>query len=204
LAWFIPYLFVDEGNTIATGREVYGFNKQAAVFAKAQEIQTPQFNADVLGFQHFAPDAIARRERLLELSSPVSQISQSQWNDWETAKSDLASMLVPQIRNDLGEGPVALVTETILQNSRLVFLKQFRDTANPQKACYQSIVEAPLQLQTFHEGGFFSQPHEMKLYALESHPLIQTLGLKERQTSGAGAWLKVDFILGLGTEYRLT
>ncbi|HEX2995117.1 MAG TPA: hypothetical protein VHP14_09835, partial [Anaerolineales bacterium] len=47
LAWFIPYLFVDEGNTIATGREVYGFNKQAAVFAKAQEIQTPQFNADV-------------------------------------------------------------------------------------------------------------------------------------------------------------
>ncbi|HMB24267.1 MAG TPA: hypothetical protein VKP08_15595, partial [Anaerolineales bacterium] len=135
LAWFIPYLFVDEGNSIATGREVYGFNKQAAVFDKAQDIQTPQFSADVLGFQHFAPDAIARKERLLEISSPVTQTSQSQWNDWETAKSELASMLLPQIRNDLGEGPVALVTRTVLQNSRLVFLKQFRDTADPQKAC---------------------------------------------------------------------
>src|SRR5512138_555730 len=135
LAWFIPYLFVDEGNSIATGREVYGFNKQVAVFDKAQDIQTPQFSADVLGFQHFAPDAIARKERLLEISSPVTQTSQSQWNDWETAKSDLSAMLLPQIRTDLGEGPVALVTRTVLQNSRLVFLKQFRDTADPQKAC---------------------------------------------------------------------
>ncbi|HMB24268.1 MAG TPA: hypothetical protein VKP08_15600 [Anaerolineales bacterium] len=58
-------------------------------------------------------------------------------------------------------------------------------------------------MQTFHGGAFFSQPHEMKLYALDSHPLMQTLGLKGQQTSGAGAWLKVDFILGLGTEYRL-
>src|SRR5512145_1765446 len=71
LAWFIPYLFVDEGNSIATGREVYGFNKQTAAFDKAQDIQTPRFNAEVLGFQHFAPDAIARRERLLEISSPA-------------------------------------------------------------------------------------------------------------------------------------
>jgi len=29
LAWFLPYLLVDEGNAIATGREVFGFNKLA-------------------------------------------------------------------------------------------------------------------------------------------------------------------------------
>ena len=202
LAWFIPYLFVDEGNSIATGREVYGFNKQAAALDKAQDIQTPQFSADVLGFQHFASDAIAQKERLLEVHS-LAQTSQSQWNDWETAKSNLAGMLLPQIRNDLGEGPVAWVTEAVLQNSRLVFLKQFRHTADPQKACYQAIVEAPLQLKTFQGGGSFNQLLEMKLHPLESHPLAQTLGLKEVQSSGAGAWLKVDFILGLGTEYRL-
>ncbi|HSB01551.1 MAG TPA: hypothetical protein VLE49_12945 [Anaerolineales bacterium] len=203
LAWFIPYLFVDESNSIATGREVYGFNKQAAAFGKTQDIQAPQFRADVLGFQHFAPEAIAQKERLLEVHSPAPQTSQSQWNDWETAKSDLSGMLLPQVRHDLGEGIVAFTAQTILQNIRLVFLKQFRHAAEPQKACYQAIVEAPLQLKTFQGGGFFSQPNEMNLRPLESHPLAQKLGLKEQQVSSMGAWLKVDFILDLGTEYRL-
>ncbi len=203
LAWFIPYLFVDEGNSIATGREVYGFNKQAATFVKAEDIQTPQFSADVLGFQHFAPEAIAQKERLLEVHSPIPQISQNQWSDWETAKRDLSTMFLPQMRNDLGEGTVAFAADAILQNIQLVFLKQFRHTADPRKSCYQTIVEAPLELKTFYGGGFFSQSNEMILRPLESHPLAQKLGLKEGQTSGAGAWLNVDFILGLGTEYRL-
>src|SRR5512140_109880 len=143
LAWFIPYLFVDESNSIATGREVYGFNKQAAAFSKAQDIQSPQFSADVLGFQYFGPESIAQKERLLEVHSPAPQASQSQWNDWETAKADLAGALLPQVRGDLGDGIVAFVAEAALQNIPLVFLKQFRHAAEPQKACYQAIVEAP-------------------------------------------------------------
>jgi hypothetical protein len=203
LAWFIPYLLVDEGNAIATGREVYGFNKQAATFGKVLDIQTPQFSTDVLGFQYFAPEAIAQKERLLEVYSSAPHPPKSQWNDWETAKSNLSGMLLPQVRNDLGEGIVAFATQAALQNIPLVFLKQFRHAADPQKACYQAIIEAPLQLKTFHSGGFFSQAHEMNLRSLESHPLAQKLGVKEQQASNMGVWLKVDFILGLGTEYQL-
>ena len=203
LAWFIPYLLVDEGNAIATGREVYGFNKQAATFEKVQDIQSPRFSAEVLGFEHFAPEATARKERLLEISSAVAQSTLGQWNDWETAKSDLSSMLLAQARSDLDDGIIAFTAQAALGNIPLVFLKQFRDATQPQKACYQVIVEAPLQIQTFHNGGFFSQPGEMSLRPLESHPLIQRLGLKESQTSGMGVWLKVDFTLGLGMEYLL-
>jgi hypothetical protein len=204
LAWFVPYLFVDESNAIATGREVYGFNKQAAAFDKTTDIQTPQFSADVPGFRHFASEAIAQKERLLDVHSPAAQKSQSQWNDWETARGNLVEALLPQLRTDLGEGIPAFVAQAILQNIRLVFLKQFRHTAEPRKACYQTIVEAPLQLKTFRGGGFFSQSHEMNLHSLESHPLAQKLGLKEQQVSNVGVWLKVDFVLGLGTEYQLT
>jgi hypothetical protein len=200
LAWFLPSLLVDEGNAIATGREVYGFNKQAAAFDKAQDIQSPQFSAEVLGFRRFGPEVVAQKESLLEVSSPAPQTSQSQWTDWETAKRDLARELLPQVRNDLGAGLVAFAAQAALQNIPLVFLKQFRQAANPQKACYQTLVEAPLQLKTFQAGGFFSQPHEMNLRPLESHPLAQKLGIKEHQISSAGVWLKVDFILGLGTE----
>ncbi len=203
LAWFIPYLFVDESDALVTGREVYGFNKQAATFSKAQDIQIPQFSADVLGFRHFASEAVAQKERLLDVSSPTAQKSQGQWNDWEMAKSNLAGTLVPQIRNDLGEGIPAFVAQALLQNIRLVFLKQFRHVTDTRKACYQSIVETTLQLKTFQGGGFFSQPHAMSLHPLESHPLAQTLGMREQQMSSLGAWLKLDFILGLGTEYQL-
>ncbi|PKN93848.1 MAG: hypothetical protein CVU44_08520 [Chloroflexi bacterium HGW-Chloroflexi-6] len=203
LAWFIPYLLVDENNAIATGREVYGFNKQAASFKKVQDIQSPHFSAEVLGFEHFAPDAIARKERLLEVSSAAGQASLGQWNDWETAKSNLSDMLLPEVRSDLDDEIIAFAAQAALGNIPLVFLKQFRDATQPQKACYQAIVEAPLQIQTFHGGGFFSQPGEMSLHPLESHPLAQRLGVQENQTSSMGAWLKVDFTLGLGVEYPL-
>jgi hypothetical protein len=203
LAWFIPYLFVNESNSIATGREVYGFNKQAAIFTRVQDIRAAQFSADVLGFQRFASDAIAQKERLLEVHSPAPQTSQSQWADWETAKSDLSAMLLPQVRNDLGDGIVGFAARAALQNIPLVFLKQIRHATDPGKASYQAIIEAPLQLQTFYGGSFFNQPGEMNLRPLESHPLAQKLGLKEGQATGAGAWLNVDFILGLGMEQRL-
>ena len=38
LAWYLPYLLVDESNAIATGREVFGFNKLAAQFQKPEKI----------------------------------------------------------------------------------------------------------------------------------------------------------------------
>jgi hypothetical protein len=66
---------VNEGNSIATGREVYGFNKQAGEFSKPQEIYSPRFTADVLGFKQFAPDAIAQKERLLEVSISADEQS---------------------------------------------------------------------------------------------------------------------------------
>ena len=59
LAWFLPYLLVDEANAIATGREVFGFNKLAAQFQKPGQIQKPEFTADVLGFKQFGTDSIA-------------------------------------------------------------------------------------------------------------------------------------------------
>lgn len=200
LAWFIPYLLVDEGNAIATGREVYGFNKQAASFNKAGNIQAPNFSAEVMGFEQFGPTALAQRQPLLEITTANAPASQGQWPDWESAQSSLSDMFLAETRNDLDDGILTLAAQTALQNIPLVFLKQFRDARHAQKACYQAVVEAPLQIEAFHGGGFFSQPAELSLRTLASHPLMRMLGLKENQATGMGAWLKVDFTLGLGTE----
>ena len=202
LAWFLPYLLVDEGNSIATGREVYGFNKQAGEFNKPQEIQSPQFTTDVLGFKQFNPEAIARKERLLELNSSSAETSQNTWKDWNFAKSELSNALLTNVRSDLGPNILEFATRAAIDHIPLAFLKQFRHAANTKIACYQTIVEASLQVKEFYGGGLFVYPHILTINPLDSHPLARKLGLKQEQASTFGAWLKVDFILGEGNEFE--
>ncbi len=200
LAWFLPYLLVDEGNAIATGREVFGFNKQLAQFQKPEEIQKPEFTADVLGFKQFSVDAVAQKERLLELRDS-SSAKASQSSDLGPIKNKTADELLKHMRTDLGGGLVEFAARLINDHIPLVFLKQFRDAQNTYKACYRKIIEAPLTIQTFYEGGIFLEPYTLNISPLVSHPLAQNLGLDAvEQKSTLGAWMKVDFLLGNGTE----
>lgn len=200
LAWFLPSLLVDEGSAIATGREVYGFPKLAAQFQKPDEIQRPAFSADVLGFKAFGPQAVAQRERLLTFNAP-SVAGPPPASDLDSIKGRMASELSRNMRAGLGSGPLEWATRFLNDRIPLVFLKQFRDAQDTRKACYQRLVEAPLQLEAFYEGGLLPGGYSLHLAHLDSHPLAQELGLQEAgQLSTLGAWMRVDFTLGNGIE----
>ncbi len=204
LAWFIPYLFVDESNSIATGREVYGFNKLAGEFEKPQDILAPQFTADVLGFRKFNPAAVAQKERLLELnSSPAESSPKGAWKDLNSAKTGFISEFSKHLHPYLGNQVVEFATRTLSENIPLVFQKQFRHAGSPEKASYKSIVEAPISKKEFYEGGPFQHGHILRINDLDSHPIRQKLGLKEEQEATFSAWLKVDFVLEKGIEYQV-
>ena len=198
LAWFIPYLLVDESNSIATGREVYGFNKQAGEFRKPQDIAIPQFTADVLGVEKFDPTSIARKERLLELNPASAESAQNNWMDLVSARNEFMSSLLADIRPELTGIMDEFVARAVTDNIPLVFLKQFRDSTDNQKACYKAIIEAPLKVKEFRDGGLLSQQHTLTLKHLDSHPFLQKLGLRTEQTSTLSAWMKVDFVLERG------
>jgi hypothetical protein len=200
LAWFLPYLFVDESNAIATGREVFGLNKLAAQFQKPEKILSPEFTADVLGFKEFGADFIAQRERLLELRASSSS-DPTRSSDLDSIKNVMAAELFKNIRTNLGGGLVEFASLFINEHVPLVFLKQFRDAQNTRKACYQRLIEAPLKVETFFEGGIFLRPYTLNITSLASHPLAQNLGLKgAEQRSTLGMWMQVDFLLGNGVE----
>lgn len=201
LAWFLPTLFVDESNSIATGREVYGFNKQAGEFRKPQEIYSPRFTADVLGFKKFTPDAIAQKERLLEVNFAAREQPQPGWSDWQSVRNFFAGEIMNNIRSDMSSSIIGFAVQALVNHIPLVFLKQMRSASNVGKASYQKIVEAPLQISEFYTGARLAQFYTLSITHLESHPLAEMLGLKPVQTNLLGAWLKVDFILGLGSEY---
>jgi hypothetical protein len=200
LAWFLPFLLVDESNAIATGREVFGFNKLGAQFQKPGQIQKPEYTADVLGFKQFGADAIAQRERLLQLkASSVSDLTQS--SDLDSIKNGMAAGLFRNIRTNLGGGLIEFAARFINDHIPLIFLKQFRDAQQTRKACYQRLIEAPLRIETFFEGGLISEPYTLNIASLASHPLAQSLGLQEAdQKSSLGAWMHLDFVLENGIE----
>lgn len=200
LAWFLPYLFVDESNAIATGREVFGFNKLAAQFQKPGQIQRPEFSADVLGFKQFGPDVVAQKERLLGLSAS-SPAEPAHPGDLDAIKKGMTAELFRHMRPNLGGGLVEFAARFINDHIPLVFLKQFRDAHYSHKACYQRLIEAPLKLETFFGGGIFHKPYKLNIASLASHPLAQNLGLQgAEQRSTFGAWLQVDFMLEMGVE----
>jgi hypothetical protein len=200
LAWFLPFLLVDESNSIATGREVFGFNKLAAQFQKPEQIQKPGYTANVLGFKQFGADTVAQRERLLELSAS-SAADTSQPSDLDSIKNGMVTELFRNIRTNLGGGLVEFASRFLNDHIPLVFLKQFRDAQNTRKACYQRLIEAPLKVETFFEGGLFFEPYTLSISSLASHPFAQRLGLKEAdQKSTLGAWMHVDFVLENGVE----
>ena len=200
LAWFLPYLLVDEGNAIATGREVFGFNKLSAQFQKPALIQQPDFTADVLGFKQFGKDSIAQRERLLALNAS-SSADITGVNNLDSIKNKMSAELFKNMRSNLGGGLLEFAARFINDHIPLVFLKQFRDAQNTHKACYQRLIEAPLKVETFFEGGIFLNSYTLNIASLASHPLAQNLGLSgAEQRSTLGAWMQVDFVLGNGME----
>lgn len=206
LAWFLPFLFVDESNVIATGREVYGFNKQAGQFQKPSSIQRPEFSLDVLGVKEFKPEAEGRVERLLDMRQVdhvVGDDPSSTWRSWENARTAITPEILKTLATDAKNKAAEIATLLVTHQMRLVFLKQFRDVVNTQQACYQAIVEAPLLVQTFRQGGFLAGKFVMSINQLDSHPLAAALGLhleNGEQPSAFGLWMKLDFMLGEGVE----
>ncbi len=206
IACFLPCLFVDNSHVITTGREVYGFNKQIGQFQKPQNIQIPEFSMDVLGVKELDPEAQFMQERLLEmrytLPNPGGQ-SPTTWDSWDQAKARFEQDLLKQMEANPNNRLVELGTDLIKDNLPVVFLKQFRDVTDSRRACYQAIVEAPIQIRQFEQGGFLAGQYTLRINPLASHPVAQTLGLhleNGEQRPLVGAWLKATLVMGEGTE----
>jgi hypothetical protein len=76
----------------------------------------------------------------------------------------------------------------------MVFLKQFRDVGDPRRACYQTIVSADARVTTYRAGGVLDGPFEVQIARLDSHPIIEDLGLSgERIEPIFSAWVDFDF-----------
>jgi len=171
---FPPFIFVDDASTIATGREVYGLPKQLGRFVmplRLEDLATaraPQFRAEVVGtLTNGGPNDWRTLLTLEQIGREVNTDERRFFSalgklvlgsSWDTFD-------VPRWLGQLAAVPT-------------LGLKQFRDAENPEKACYQAIVEAPLTtVQLRGRPRFLSNAFELTLFDVASHPVADVLGL---------------------------
>ncbi|MBI2205206.1 MAG: acetoacetate decarboxylase family protein [Candidatus Rokubacteria bacterium] len=193
MVWFHPYMFVDQHLALAAGREVYGFPKQGGDIAIHGPATSPDaITLDVVAIDRFHEDAWATPHRVLEIvrrgapSPPPIETS----NEAAALDAFEASMAVPDMRPAVaglrGIGDIAgllalivtIVRETAAGRMPMVFLKQFRDAADPGRACYQAIIEARTRRLAFHGFGFLGD-YRVTVNDLASEPIRADLGLPQ-------------------------
>ena len=77
-----------------------------------------------------------------------------------------------------------------------VFLKQFRDSADGSLACYQSVVEAPVNV-TKAKPRPSTRDWQVTIHPIDSHPIARDLGVRS-QVAGSSVDMELEFILGTG------
>ena len=207
VAWFLPYIFVDSAPPMATGREIYGFPKLAGRLEFAEpEGRNTVVSVDAIAIDRFSPASRAKEHRIVEVRrradddhGPLSAL----WNGLERAVGGLSAGFLDaaQIFSDAGSEAVAAALKSVSPSQvvRMVFLKQFRAAGDTSRACYQSVVEASARVTAFRSGGPLSGPFEVRVANLDSHPIVQDLGLgSDRVEPLFSAWFDFDFDVDQG------
>jgi hypothetical protein len=208
LVWYMAYVFVDNPWAIATGREVFGFPKEWAVFQVPKELSAPAvFAVDSLVVKEFGPNSLAKRGRLFEVRRLDGNASTEFGVDWKDeslmVRSIFEVMFGTQGSRTLpGPGLVVEIFKFLVHREYpLVFLKQFRDIADGNRACYQAIAEAPVQLTKFRTGGWLKGEYEMRIEEYQSHPIVAEMGLGQATVKTMAAlYVEFDFTIGNGRE----
>lgn len=215
IAWFLPYVFVDNAWAMATGREIYGFPKELGMFSIPKEnIPNDPFQVSARVLDDYSPDTKARDALLFEVrrNGQATPNQEPSWDDID----DLAGEI---IRSVFGVGDVLslLLREGIqirdfgvnlydhLRKTEvpMVFLKQFRDASDPKKACYQKLIYASADLDphSVHNAGPLWGDYTLQLNDFASHPLAKDLGLRVGPNAIEEAFhLNFSFTMGLGKE----
>jgi hypothetical protein len=227
LVWTVPYMFVDSGQALASGREVYGYPKQLGSI-EIHELGdgTPdKLRLRTLALKKHARDELAREHRVLKVRrvgphhpgrrathpdlgrvanrlramSPepgevvrfVEQVLDADGAASPGSRPRPAAAAV-QDRADLAEVVLRLYGDLFDCRLTMLLLKQFRSATDPQRACYQAILEVPHRVAEFEDWTLHGDAFDVTFDALASQHMQEELGVSSG-TQRAAMAVSLDF-----------
>lgn len=216
LAWFTPYIFVDNPAALIWGRETHGFPKELGWFSfPPTPAVAHRFTLDAFALRRFSPHSRMSRLRLLEVERLPESDSNGPPHGSLRAAADLLAEAWPTmahtasaIRQALATEPPVVVPGVRLAQSLLadfgrwdlpmVFLRQVYDAANGEYAAYQAIMEAMMQITSFRGAHALKGDYQLRLFPCDSHPLHEDLGIEEVQPVRLAYHVDADATLSAG------
>jgi hypothetical protein len=207
LAWFVPYIVVDSAWACIAGREIYGFPKEVGTFRIPKDhADQALWSVDTMVFEQFSPQTQGSNRRLIEVrrvDRPTVDGPSGVIQDLEEAFRDILDVLDGGSGLNLKDLKLDWQIVDDLRHLRVpfLFLKQFRDVANGQLACYQAVIEAPMLQRNVKIHGPLPGRYQVAFGRYASHPIITDLGL-----AGAGVepvatlYTEYDFVMAPGRE----
>ena len=201
-----PYVLVDNPMSYLGGREDYGYPKTMARF-EPENAQAPRVRVAAFGGD-FNPEHTAGWRPLLEIA-PVDADASDEAEPDREGPAEFVSYLAGAPRGN-GDEPVVpsldlaadLLKDVLTGRGMQVFLKQFRDVADGGDACFQSVVEAPVQMERVSVRPL-RRDWAVTIHPLDSHPIAEDLGVSSQVASRAFD-LDMDFVLEDGVEIHRT
>lgn len=201
IVWYMPYLWIDSGVAMSMGRETYGFPKTMARIAFSSEIDDlAPATVEAETWDSFPPAQPCVERRIVEVRR--EGLGSLKFLDFLPHLTSFLGGFVPQMA-------LAGIAEPFIQQgmlfdqARFVFLKQFRNHGNGDDACYQAIVEAPVQYPVFHGAQWLPGSYTVKVWNYTSVPLVEELGLAAVSATGGGYLLKPKFAVQLSFDFIL-
>jgi len=200
LAMFIPYLWLPNPMSLATGRELFGYPKSGGnPEFPDQNGGPPTWKLSVFGLD-YAPGNVA------DWGKPLLEVVQGDVID---GAEDDFDKLVDVARHAAGQifdeddviGDFVEIAESLAEDilrDRLpnIFLKQFRSVQDGTLAAFQQVTQADYEITKLSARPVLNE-HKLTVHKLDSHPVSEELGLDD-QTLGPAYHVEMDFNVGWG------
>ena len=211
LNWFIPFIYLDTDAPRLSGREIFGYPKQFGSIEKFERYPGAAKDVEPVKKLQLSAVAVRRRSQPKASLQPVIRI------DGPAAPpailrrySDAGEMIHDQL-SGIKHGPAQpagsdLLIEAALAFSNVgnIFLKQFRDCADPKSACYQAVCKTDTVPGQFHSGGCVDPSgYTVTVQNLESEPLLRYIA-GDRKASGGETTFPVAFAYWADLDVELT
>ena len=194
-AMFVPYIWLDDPLSMASGREAGGWPKSWGWPVFSAPGEPLDLKLDAYGW-NFGPDHHPRRRRLLHITeeagsggeepSSFESLGELFAEFWSTVWDD-DGFLVPDLRLGLD-----LLTDAFRAELPELFFKQIRSADDPDTAALQQVVASGARVLRLSGRPLLGQ-HHLKVWHLDSSPVRPELGLVD-QTAGMAFKVEMDFV----------